>query len=463
MPIVNATITLTNGTLFDDLVDDILGGLNVTLDLDGIPSGSILDGFIDTLALGVEIPGLAPYEAVIVSITLLNSTASSFGARVEVEIFNPTRGPVSITSASFDLEYENQALGNVAFPTLNVDSGRHRYNVTAVLTVSNTTTLSHVLSGWLDGEVIQVEFTGHATSTDVISNIVNAYHENIMLPPCPELGISIGTPRFISSTPTTLVLGVNVTITNPAPMDVMLDDIDLDVSFEGTWVGNVTSVAPVAMVPGMNIVPIQVSLSGAVNKSAVEKILSLHVAKQSVDLSLNGSALVSIDGMASPIPVDISTDESLPGITQDLITAVTVSIITVAYTPAPGMSGQVLVSVRNPFSFGINVTYMKYDVHYDDNDGMYIPIPPTTYPAEMNKFFQTVIDNRSVSPLQLSASSTNVVTTSISSSNLEHCARLFDEYMVDDDLRVHLRNGIFHVTIGAFTAQVSFSQTNIAV
>nr|MDO8118525.1 hypothetical protein [Candidatus Sigynarchaeota archaeon] len=232
---------------------------------------------------------------------------------------------------------------------------------------------------------------------------------------------------------------------------------------EGSWVGNVTSVSSVAMEPCINIVPIQVSLSGAFNKTAVEKILSLHVAKQSVDLSLNGSALVSVDGMATPVPVEISTDESMPGITQDLISGVTVSIISVVYTPTPGMSGQVLVSVRNPFSFGINVTYMKYDVHYDDNDGMYIPVPPTTFPAAINKFFQTITDNRSVAPVQLSASGTSVVTTSISSSNLEHCARLFDEYMVDDDLRVHLRNGIFHITIGAFTAQVSFSQLNIVV
>ena len=453
-------VKIYNLTLFDEMADTILNNTDVELNFKGKTSDSnILASYFSELDLNVIIPGLETFDCVILSIELKNSSDNSFTLDVELEIYNPTSGPVDISNVTFNTYYCNELLGLVNFSDLTVESGRKTYLLTVEFILTNASLLSDILTNYLNGNDIEITFIGAANGTDIISSMVDGYKQNITLPASPAFNYTLGSLDLVGSTATTLILNSTITVNNPTPLNVTLVSLFFNATYENSWVGNVTA-GPINLRPGQNVIPIQIILSGDVNKSAIEDLLSKHINHISITLNLTGYIRIKIAGMNGTINTTLNFIETLAGVQDDLIQQTRLYMITVDYS-VPKMIATVKVTAYNPFDFEINITYLSYDAYFDDPDGAHYLL--INYDPDYNIYIDSVAENHSSSPIQMSALGTKDLDANISNFNYETCFRLWCEYEIDRYLEVDILNGKMQVTIGAFQAWISFAYPKIHV
>jgi len=111
-----------------------------------------------------------------------------------------------------------------------------------------------------------------------------------------------------------------------------------------------------------------------------------------------------------------------------------------------------------------NITYLEYDATFEDPDGCNINMGLINihYDPAYNILIQHVAQTYT-SPVQLNPAGTTQLSEVIQNSNIETCARLYDDYYIHNDLKVDLKNGIMTVKIGGFTATLHFTILDIPV
>ncbi|MFX0099133.1 MAG: DUF3712 domain-containing protein [Candidatus Hodarchaeota archaeon] len=468
---VTAVMELADLPLFNDMVDDMLNGIENEIELDGMMAGGMFDSYISTLLMNVTIPAMDPYDLIILGVDYVNSTDSpvTIGLSVDLAIYNPTSGTVPITDLSFNTTYDGQYLGNVTFPDLNVDSGNQTYNVFMNFTIANTSLITEILDWYLKGVDIEIEFTGFATGANIIAQTIAGYQENITLPAMDMLEFSIGDMVVAGTTADTITINTTIETENPAPIDIAIGGIHLDGEYQGSWVGNV-SAGPTTLTPGTNVIPIQVVLSGDQNQSAVEALLSEYIAGDNVSLYFNGTLNVSLPGMDTPFAAALNKTVTLEGLEDPLITGAQIQSIGLTVSPPATYSASVTarVNVQNPFNFGINVTYIETDVTFEDPDGYTFSIgifllQNTT--SDLNISVGRIDVDKSGTPIQIAASSSSNVDETIATSNVNTCCRAYSEYYLESPagMLINLQNGRIRIQISAFSVWLDFSYSNLLV
>jgi len=80
-----------------------------------------------------------------------------------------------------------------------------------------------------------------------------------------------------------------------------------------------------------------------------------------------------------------------------------------------------------------------------------------------NVSITSIVENRCSSPIQKDAKQTHNTATAISTSDLELCARLYDDYSIDYGLMIDIRDRRMKVGIGDFQAWINFGFINVPV
>ena len=471
-------VSLVNSTRFDNMVDQLLNNTDILLNITGIPSkNNILSYYISKLNLSVLMPGLEAFDCVILAINLTDCSNDSFDLDVMLEIYNPTSGSVNISNIYFNTSYNGEQLGTVSFPNLTVYSGTEKYLVNVTFTLTNATLLSDILTNYLSGTEINITFIGVANGSNVISNMVDGYKKNITLPASPPFNYGINSISLINSTAKTLTLNATLMVNNPTPLSVSLN-ATLNTTYKTEWIGNLTAKS-INLISGNNNIHVQIIISGEKNISAVEDLLSQHINGNIVELILNGSINIKVDGMKSTVNTSYNSIVNLTGIHDDLITQVRLNFIElkVDWSSYPSisyaMNAYVNATIYNPFNFSINITYLEYSIYFDDPDGCliqaYIPFVGTVtianYPSKYHVNIDNITKNYTANPppIKLNNVSYKNISETISSSNDELCSRLYDDYYQDNDLTIDITHGKMQVKIGDFKVWISFEFLDVPV
>ena len=126
------------------------------------------------------------------------------------------------------------------------------------------------------------------------------------------------------------------------------------------------------------------------------------------------------------------------------------------------MTATVNATLYNPFNFAVNITYLNYDVYFDDDDGYTIPFGNSG--GVLNDIMLGNIEkNYSSSPIEMNSLAQIDIGESLSSSNQEVVERLYSEHILENDLTINIKNGIMHGEIGEFTFEIEFSFSDIPV
>jgi LEA14-like dessication related protein len=459
---LSCTVSNVNSALFDDIAADLLNGVDVELQLKGKAAGSVLDSFFLGLDFNVTLPGLDALDVAVIAVEFVGSTETTVTMNVDVQIYNPTSGAVMVSGLNFSVTYYGYALGIAEFPDINVLSGTHVYNVAVVFTPSNMTLLSDVITAYLNGTEITLLFTGEASGSNLIASILDGYSEEVTLPPCPATSFELLGLELVDTTATDILMNATLRITNPAPIPVLIEQLIMDANYEGVKVGNVTANG-LTLNPGVNVKEVEICLSTTYGSEAkIEELLSDYIGGQTLALTMNGSVKLSLEGMLYTVNLTLNLPFNLVGLQSSLIGQVQLAFITLQYTPTPSMQATVTATIHNPFDFGIEIKQIQYDVYFNDNDGFYL-LGYFNYPAQNNIFIANINRDYGVSPVSIGANANQNLQESISSTNTELCARLYDEYYNDNDLKIDLKNGQMLVKIAAFEITVSFTILQVPV
>ncbi|MHA1819888.1 MAG: DUF3712 domain-containing protein [Promethearchaeota archaeon] len=462
---MKVVVNIEDENLFTNVSNDILSNISVDLEFRGIASdNNLLSRIFSELDLGFTMPGFTPAECVILDVTLINSSSNSVTFSVDLEIYAPIISSIELHNLTFNTTYKNEELGLIDFGNITVYSGDHIYSVNSTLTFTNTSLLSDLLTDYLNGSVITLYTEGISNGTDIISEVINGYKQNITLPSSPDFTYDLQTLKLVNSTNSSLTFNSTIEITNPNPLNVTLQSLLFNVSYQGSWIGNIT-LNNEELNAGVNNISVQVILSDSENKSAVEDFLSNYVSGNDVSLYVYGNISLLLAGMTSTLNITITRTENFAGLDKDIIKSVRLNFIVLTMdwgSSTFNMQANVNATISNPFDFDINVTYIYYKIYFDDDDGFSIPFI-ISYPPKNHIYLDTIEHNYTSSPEQVVASSDKVLNEVISSNNAETCSRLYDEYYNDNDLAIDIESGILEVKIGGFTATLNFNFADVPV
>ncbi|MGQ4915594.1 MAG: DUF3712 domain-containing protein [Candidatus Asgardarchaeia archaeon] len=462
-----AKLSPENVNLVSTIVDDYLDGKNITLTLKGISTGheeTIVSAVIAGMEFNVTLPGVTPLDIVIISMEIINVTSTNVTMSVEISINNPTASPVSMDKIVFSVNYTNQHLGNITVNPLTVDPGRHIYDFNITFVPASTALLKQLITDYVNNKTIEVVVKGYPNGNDVLSKVIADYNTTIMIPPL-DLQLQILGFALLNTTATTIEIGINVTMTNPLQIELELWNVTIGVYYNGIIIGNVTADA-LTLPPGESMVQLNGTLDKSVNETNVSLFLSNYITGHDIYLEMQGSFYTNVSGIIDDSEIPISLSYVLPAITQPLINKVILEEITVIVTLSNiGFTATASVYVNNPMNFEINITYLSYELYFDDKDGARVDLVLVVYQysPKDHVYIDTVTQNLTTTPISLAANTTTTISQQVSSSDTELCVRLYDEYELKNQLKVDVINGVMYLQIGAFEVKVSFEFYDVPI
>ncbi len=270
--------------------------------------------------------------------------------------------------------------------------------------------------------------------------------------------ISVNSVEVQSADESSLTVDISGEIENPSPVDATIDPMNLSIGYDGSEFG-VTQTTTINAQAG-NSTFNQICIVTITDYVQFGIFLTDFISESSVFVDIDGTANVTAAGIS--ITKNISKSVEVDGKTGDLIQSIDLLFITLTITPTFSMTANVNATLYNPFNFAVNITYLEYDVYFDDNDGYTIPFGNSG--GILNDIFLGNIEkNYSSSPIEMNSLAQIDIGESLGSSDQEIIERLYSEHILENDLSINIKNGIMHGNIGDFTFEIEFSFSDIPV
>ncbi|MCD6491372.1 MAG: DUF3712 domain-containing protein [Candidatus Korarchaeota archaeon] len=453
----------SNTSLVADIVDDYLSGNELNFVLTNINTNDTLMGrILSGIKFNVTLPGVNPLDIVIISISILDITSENVTMAVNVSITNPTASTVHMETIYFQTYYKGEFLGNVSVGPLDVDPGTHLYTVNVTFTPANQTLLKLLATDYVNGIPVNLTLQGCPTGDDVLSKVVQRYLASILVPPL-DLNFQVANFSLINSTETTLVIGMNVTITNPLQTAIDVWNVTLEVYYNDMYIGNCT-IDSLSLVPGTVTYEVNGTLDASANRTNINQFLSEYIAGVDILLDVRGTIMTNLSGLIEDSVIPVSFRYTLVGIKKTLITDVNLYSLTIDLGTMT-IVATTIANITNPMGFNISITYLEYDIYFDDTDGADVQVGfvIVSYPPKSNILIDSIEKDLSSNPIELSANSNTTISEDINIQDEELAVRLYDEYYIDNNLKINILNGIMTIKIGVFEAQVHFEFYNVPV
>jgi len=270
-----------------------------------------------------------------------------------------------------------------------------------------------------------------------------------------DADISVDSIEVQSADESSLTVNISGTIENPSPVDATIDPMNLTISYDGSEFGETQTTTITAQAGNSTFN--QICVVTITDPVQFGLFLTEFVSESSVFVDINGTANITAAGIL--LTKNISKSVEVDGKTDELIQSVNLLFINLEISPLD-MSANVSATLYNPFNFAINITYLEYDVYFDDGDGVTLP---SYYAPKTDIFIEHIERNYSSSPIEMNSLTHLDMIESMESDDLELVTRLFYEYAIDDDLFIDIKNGIMHGEIGEFTFEIEFSFSDVPV
>lgn len=460
---VSAKFSPENASLVADLVNRYINNEDINITLTNIsPNTTLISRILYGYSVNITIHGVNPVNIFIVSMNVLDVTSSNVTMEVNVSITNPTATTIHMDSVIFQVEYENGILGNVSLGSIDVAPGTHMYTINVVFTPSNTMLLVVMATNYVNGNPINVTVKGYATSNDVLSLVLRNYVANITIPAL-NLQFHVDSFDLLETTNTTLIFGVNVTLSNTLQTSIDVWNITFLIYYNNIYIGNCTA-NYLSLLPGTHTYLFNGTLDASANRTNISAFLSDYIAGKDITLYLSGSIMTDMSGLIQNTAIPVSYQYVLPGIQKTLIDSVSVASITININTMT-VDITTRATINNPMNFNISIVSLQYDIYFDDNDGAYITIGfiSYSYPPAQNILISSISENLTASPINLSANGSTTISETVSISNTELAVRLYDEYTLKNQLKVNILNGLMTIKIGVFEVQIAFEFYNVPV
>jgi len=458
------SIVAADTNKLSDLINSYMEGHNITLTIRGHETSGLISDIVSSLSYNITLCGVQPTDIAIISFELYNATHGSVVFNVTIKINNPTQYDVDLNNLTFAVEYEHNKLGNITLPAMHVLRGVHIYSVLINFTIANETAIQILLTDYVHGRHIELLVKGMPNGTDILSKVLANYSTYIVLPPL-NLNPRITNFTLVDTTADTIHVKMEIALDNNANMNITLDSANFTIYFKGEVIGNLT-ISNYTLIVGTNYIQSDVYLVKG-NSSTLNDLLSNYIMGLNSTVMIVGNFSTDLEGSINMTSVDVNLTTSLVGIQESLIESVTVDTISInlSYNPITGTitasyTVNAVANIRNPLPFDINITYITYEIYFNDPDGASFYI--LSYPPK-NNIYLTTIEENYTTPVGVAGDSTTSLTASYTSSNVEMAIRLNDEYNSKNQLHIDIRSGTMVVQIGEFEITLNFAFSNVYV
>ena len=461
-------LTPVNLSLTRNIIHDYLTGENVILNLSASMSfrgNGLTRLFYVNNTVDMVLPPCEALDLVVDNIRLVDTTNDTLVMTVDLRVFNPTIVEGNIPSIPFDLIYNGTIIGNFSTGEFYLHNGWNPLNLTVNITTLNQTEMDNFVTAFLNGDYINI--TARASNSTTMGYLLSGLEFNISLGTGVAIEFDIYEPVLVDTTGNSLLFNVSVGVNNPSTMPVTLNDTFLDVFYRGVDVGNLT-IDNQTIASGDNIILTQMNLTSS-NTTAIEEILSKYIAGNDVTFQVSGTYKVHADGASQPVNLTLSMDVILPGIDEPIIAGITIDSVTVIINydtlPVPAVTSvsydvQATAMLNNPTNVDFNLTWIQYDIYFDDDDGAdFMGI--LSY-GPKNNIFVGPIDEDVAPDLHFNPGQSQGYSSTYSGSDIETGIRLDDEHN-KGKLDMDLLNGVMSLDIGNFSIDVPFQLLDVHV
>ena len=275
------------------------------------------------------------------------------------------------------------------------------------------------------------------------------------------LPVEINSFDLLDVTDDEFQLEVEASISNPTQIAISVDNLYADIYYNDTSFGNLTRPS-FALNSGANSIEVTTWIGG--DEDLLKAFLAdfMGTSNFTIDLDLN-ITLANFSGDNFRIE-KLVEDIEIASVGSELV-SIEVDMISLSLSPV-GYQVDTTITISNPTSAAINVTYFEGIIIYDDADGADFSIPligSWSYPAKDNITLTPVSFDWTSTPLELDPSSSEEDSYTYSDSNLEQAVRLYEEYTLSDSLYVSIIKGEVTIQIDSFEITVPIEIYDIYV
>lgn len=459
------TLIVSEQSSYDSLLEDFvktdLVTLEIIIDIEFLGALSKLPS--ETFSTEAILSGLNGLPFTIESMDLVDIKNDELLVSIDAKVNNTSFIEATFGALHIDISYEEQIVGQIKEENITFVSGLNLFTLTANLNGTN----NQLIENFINNDTLDLNLDGaiQFREDDPKEDYLTIFTQNFLLTGLGALNPSIISMELVNTLENTLIMEVNVSLDNPSDLEFQLSEVLIGILYQGELIGNAMD-SNLTLMKGKNTFTQIATLSG--NTPLLSELLTEYISGENITLSLNFSAiLMGSEGDELIIDQVIPTIE-ITGITEQLV-SVSVDMITLDLDGLPSSVTYTIgttITIQNPMDLVINVTAFEGQLEYDDLDGASYSIPfvgSWSYQAK-NDIFLTDLDfNWSTTPLELPSHGNASDYYQFSDSDIEQGIRLYDEYVMKNQLVVDIEQGILTIQIGLFEISIEIEIYDVPV
>ena len=301
---VEAVLNISDDELLGDVVGNYLSGRDTALSVvmggraDVNASSSLVECALAETTMNVTLQGTSDVKVSLADLELVNITNTSVVFDAEVTVTSPVDVKGELTGLNLTIQYGNDLLGWIEPGPLHIGKGTNSFSLRSAMKTPQgeiDDPLKDLVTAFLEGRspVLQVS----PSADGALDDILNSMSFTFSLDAAGEFACDITDMAIMASSlnTDTLSLAVTVSITNPAPFALTIPELRLDSVCAHGDLGTFT-LNDIALTPGLNLIPMNLSLSPA--RSVLRPLLEDYLTGNRVNITATVNATGTAGGWA---------------------------------------------------------------------------------------------------------------------------------------------------------------------
>lgn len=253
-------------------------------------------------------------------------------------------------------------------------------------------------------------------------------------------------------------LELNLTISTEVEVSVDFHLASAELSYDGVTIGTIAITDNSFTSTTASYVNEEMIVT-ITNAAKFNEFLSAYINDASVQVAFSGDVVFD----SPPVPLsdyEITKTVSLEGLNglPGMVT-VEVDFITLTLTPSAAIEVNTTVTITNPTEYSFDITAFEGDLKFDDDDGY--DTLPFNYPPKDGVVLDQLDIDWSSAPVELTPGSSTEKNQTLQDSTLnEVTVRVYDEYLLDNDLELYITDGV--ATIELFGNEITVTGLSVA-
>jgi len=238
-----ALLKPSNLTAVHEIASTFLAGKPCDLEV-RLNASSLVEGLSSTVSINLvipaELPGLSGVEVYLNDMNLTSVGDDSVTMDLNVTLWNPSAVVGWLPELLMDVVFEGSVVGTISLPPMPFFHGNNTRFLRTTFTQGNATALRAMMTPLLNGTDVQVEVRG-SPQGNILSTILTNWSQTFTLESPGVLSLEVQDVWLINSSPSSVFLGVNLSLWNPTNINLNLSKVQFDTWVNGTtYLGNIT-------------------------------------------------------------------------------------------------------------------------------------------------------------------------------------------------------------------------------